>query len=1448
MFRLSEVGSISGAGAPNYLNSCYRLRLDTDELYVVSYKDATLSAFDISDPTSISLLDVIGGAGAPNYLDGAASLALYTKSSVRYAAVVSYLDNSLSIFNVDTPSSISLTDSIQGAGSPNYLSGAIDIAIADISGYKAFVTSCKDNSLSIFNIDNPASISFISNISGIGSPNYLSGAHGIVVKQISGTWYAFVVSLLDNSLSVFNVNAPASPSLVTELHGDSSPYYLGGAHSIVSSGDYLYITSYDDDAIVVYDVSTPGSPSLASYLTGEDNYLGKPCGLAYTTVDSKNVLLVANYLLDCISVFDITTPANISLIGYLTDSDNEDINSVHDIDANTTHAFITSYEIDKVLALSMEYESKPITGTANIVTSVIGNAYIAGTSSITGTANIATSVIALLEDEIPDFTVELEKPHFFPIIRAYMLDSLSQEIEITDKVKNHNRVLWQIEQPLAVNEFTANNCNIELRNEDEEFDTDNESNYFVTTLSKDQSGYRVPIIIKCGYVDEDGVEHLIPVFYGLIINIDVSTFDDVAVIDTQCISRVLRDAKCSDIGDQWTDQQIFGGDLNVRSTRPISDTDAYIPVQDLDSIEDFPDFGYLLIDDEIISYGGKGTIYTPSFNAVGFLYCNRGQHGTTRTAHDNDTSIYFCLDDGTPSDGIFFQFPVYPISKDSIDSVTSSDGEIIIADESGVRLNVKYDERKLYGFIDYDAGVLELGGVPTDSGSLRATYKSVPRIKTYHSLVKQLLESESLSTNLIEDVILSDRLARYIPYSHGRAVAADYGDTQMSLYNLPCHAILANSDGIWLGIGGKLVLWDGDSFIQKADLGSGYDIVKLADDSNDNIYGIVRPGDLTSKGWVFKFDGSVLSFLTDQIAAYYNYGYTADYEGAQWKGFSIDEDNDCCWFLYKGTILRGIAKVPLSGGSITAYTRSVYSDRVSDFADSGDDIEFFYAYETGGVIYIRYESLDKSTGTFILRGNLSHGVTVNGTVLMPTDACYNPSDDKVYLNVLSIYDPPDEGFEGWWETYAFGAMFRSFESTSPIVWNGWFMSVPKGSSSNTDIVTYSDSKAMRSKFSGLTYHDDYIYCIRGTELALGLDSRDDEQIDDATGNLYRVNDNTIEDLGTMAYRPISSRERFIRDPISGVAAQLSYRVSDDSLYMILCDATTRFDQQYGFSICRYAKTVSPTIRSANISDRSKWDVMSELASLANYELGVSRYGRIFYRERKAEKTFLTSAITDSDVTIPVFSTDGFPDSGLIEIAVEIISYSGKTSNSFTGCSRAQYNSIAIDHYINDAAWLVDSVFVNMEHSKSSKSARKLPNYDDIYNYIEVPYGDLVAVFNYEKGGEAYIGSSEEKYGKRVLRIDNDFLSDNDYFIAEAIAWRYYDYYSYMRNLLELETRWQPQLDLGDQLSVRQDHRVLLNYTIAKIRRIELDLERFFIKCYALVRPSYRETVDDYEYQ
>lgn len=72
-------------------------------------------------------------------------------------------------------------------------------------------------------------------------------------------------------------------------------------------------------------------------------------------------------------------------------------------------------------------------------------------------------------------------------------------------------------------------------------------------------------------------------------------------------------------------------------------------------------------------------------------------------------------------------------------------------------------------------------------------------------------------------------------------------------------------------------------------------------------------------------------------------------------------------------------------------------------------------------------------------------------------------------------------------------------------------------------------------------------------------------------------------------------------------------------------------------------------------------------------------GMVGIRTVAAQKTALRTSILSSDTTIPVEDTSAFPSTGQIRIDEEVINYTGKTSNTFTGATRGYASTLATSH-------------------------------------------------------------------------------------------------------------------------------------------------------------------------
>lgn len=86
-------------------------------------------------------------------------------------------------------------------------------------------------------------------------------------------------------------------------------------------------------------------------------------------------------------------------------------------------------------------------------------------------------------------------------------------------------------------------------------------------------------------------------------------------------------------------------------------------------------------------------------------------------------------------------------------------------------------------------------------------------------------------------------------------------------------------------------------------------------------------------------------------------------------------------------------------------------------------------------------------------------------------------------------------------------------------------------------------------------------------------------------------------------------------------------------------------------------------------------------------------------------TTLTANISNADTTIPVASTASFQNTGVIYIGSELITYTGRTATSFTGCTRGQYSSSNSAHvagvYVGEAQAATAPVALFMSETTSS---------------------------------------------------------------------------------------------------------------------------------------------------
>jgi len=121
-------------------------------------------------------------------------------------------------------------------------------------------------------------------------------------------------------------------------------------------------------------------------------------------------------------------------------------------------------------------------------------------------------------------------------------------------------------------------------------------------------------------------------------------------------------------------------------------------------------------------------------------------------------------------------------------------------------------------------------------------------------------------------------------------------------------------------------------------------------------------------------------------------------------------------------------------------------------------------------------------------------------------------------------------------------------------------------------------------------------------------------------------------------------------------------------------------------------------------------------------------------------TTLASAINNTETTIPVVSTFGFSTTGAVIIGTELITYTGITSTSFTGCTRGVNNSNNVAHALG--------VYVNGAQVAALNTPTKLQ-----INTIDISNGVTVNTTTSELT-VAVAGTYNIQYSVQFLNTDN----------------------------------------------------------------------------------------------
>lgn len=232
---------------------------DNTTAYWASTGVHTLYAVDVTDKTAPRVLGSVSGTGPPNFLESVAHLELSPDDSLLFAT--SYRDHHLISFDVSERGSFKLLDA----------TGDHLVSPHEMEQYKGhlYVGTMYDNdaknpredgALTVFDISDPAELQFVREVRMGPKPpanQYpFDMLHGLTLDP--NRKLLFGASQKNNgtkctdknsALTVFDVSDPASPAWVQSYQ---SCKWLNGAQEVVFHGDILYSANHDVPSIASF--------------------------------------------------------------------------------------------------------------------------------------------------------------------------------------------------------------------------------------------------------------------------------------------------------------------------------------------------------------------------------------------------------------------------------------------------------------------------------------------------------------------------------------------------------------------------------------------------------------------------------------------------------------------------------------------------------------------------------------------------------------------------------------------------------------------------------------------------------------------------------------------------------------------------------------------------------------------------------------------------------------------------------------------------------------------------------------------------------------------------------------------------------------------------------------------------------------------------------------------
>ena len=267
------------------------------------------------------------------------------------------------------------------------------------------------------------------------------------------------------------------------------------------------------------------------------------------------------------------------------------------------------------------------------------------------------------------------------------------------------------------------------------------------------------------------------------------------------------------------------------------------------------------------------------------------------------------------------------------------------------------------------------------------------------------------------------------------------------------------------------------------------------------------------------------------------------------------------------------------------------------------------------------------------------------------------------------------------------------------------------------------------------------------------------------GGLYKLNGTTTELVARFGELPeiVENETRQFGGMVSPLV------VNDSKLYALAGYGDLReigknliadkdVDDIENWNLGRITEVLETRLPILNTNDKTGWELLREIAIATNSRIGFD--GNRFVLEpitalSAKVKTAITSASTSLEAK-DFSHLVGYETSGFILVGDELIEYSGLSSGTLTGLTRAVEDTTAAAHAVNADIYFVDHVILDTDKINVSNDPER------IYNVIRIRYG------NNSKEAIKSDSSSITKYGRQELDLSLPLGNDQEVW-ADHIA-------------------------------------------------------------------------------